>query len=455
MTQAGSVAIIGCGVNNRPLVPYFLSRGRRVVVADRRPPGVLEAELAAWRGKDLTILGGADYLDRLVEPRGLQTAYVTPGMIKHLPQLRQMAAQGVTLTCETDLFLSQSPAAVLGVTGSAGKTTTTTLIGEILRRSGIATVVGGNIGRSLLPELDRLSPSGWAVTELSSFQLDLVRHSPRGAVWLNLSPNHLDIHGTYAAYAAAKRHILEFQDVVQDWVVMPADSQAVSDAAGGFGGRRYLFSLDHPVSAGAYVASGKIWWQPAEATPVAIMGVDDVRLPGRHNLHNVLAATAASLLAGAESGAVAAVARTFAGVPHRLERVAEVEGVTFINDSIATAPDRTSAALDATAGPIVLIAGGYDKHLDYAELGRKIAAAPVRAVVLVGQTAEKIARALREAEARCSVTLAGDFDQAVELAYRAARPGDTVLLSPAAASYDMFTNFEERGRRFQEIVGRL
>ncbi len=454
MTQDGTVAVVGCGVNNRPLVPYFLSRGRRVVVADRRSPGALQAELAAWRGKRLTVIAGLDYLDRLLEQTDLHAAYLTPGMVKDQPQLRQMAARGVLLTCESDLFLSQS-SSVLGVTGSAGKTTTTTLIGEILRVSGVPAVVGGNIGRSLLPELDRWSESAWAVMELSSFQLDLVRHSPRGAVWLNLSPNHLDIHGSYAAYAAAKRHIIEFQDPLRDFAVMPADSEAVSQTAGGLGGRRYHFSLDHPVAAGAYVASGQVWWQATEGAPVPVMDVAEVALPGRHNLQNLLAATAASLLLGAEPGAVAAVARTFAGVPHRLERVVEVEGVTFVNDSIATAPDRTAAALDATAGPVVLIAGGYDKQLDYTDLGRKIASAPVRAVVLMGQTADKISRAMRMAEAPCDVVSAANFEQAVELAYRAARPGDTVLLSPASASYDMFTNFEERGRRFREIVRHL
>lgn len=456
MKNGRSVAIVGFGVNNRPLVPYWLERGVPVVVADRRPQSELERELESWPSDKLTLYAGPRYLDQLVEDDTVDIAYLTPGMVKHQAQLEELIHRGVRLSSETDLFLSQSRAPVLGVTGSAGKTTTTTLIGEALAGSGKEVVVGGNIGRSLLPDLERLHPAMWAVMELSSFQLELVERSPKGAVWLNLSPNHLDVHGSMQAYARAKRHILEFQHADDDWAVLPYQDTSVLSVAADFGGRRYYVNLNGPVPQGAYLDQGKLWWRADPKHPAEPwLSADAVLLRGRHNLFNLLAAASAVVLGGGQLDAVAEVARSFAGVPHRLEIVRTLNGVCYINDSIATAPDRTVAALDAISGPTVLIAGGYDKHLDYEDFGRKVAQSQVRAVVLLGQTAEKIALALEKAGARCSVLRAENLERAVELARAEAQNGDSVLLSPASASYDMFTNFEERGRRFREIVGNL
>lgn len=453
MTVGPSVAIVGLGVNNRPLVPYWIARGTPLVIADRRPPAELTRELAPYSRARIQIYGGPDYLEQLAADPSVGVAYLTPGMIKDVPQIRQMVARGVRLTCETDLFLSRVAVPVLGVTGSAGKTTTTTIIGEGLRRSGIETAVGGNIGRSLLPEVDDLQPPGWAVLELSSFQLDLVEHSPTGAIWLNLAPNHLDIHGSMEAYALAKRRIVEFQDAERDWVILPFEDASVLSVVGSLGGRRFYVSLDSPVPRGCYLESGVLWWRehPAQA-PQRLVAADQVILPGRHMLFNFLAAAAAIMLAGGESSVINELARTFRGVPHRLEEVARDDGVIYINDSIATAPDRTMAALMAVSGPIVLIAGGYDKGLDYAELGRKIQESNVRAVILVGQTAAKIGQGLDDAKVDCVVQTVSGFDEAVSAARALARPGDTVLLSPASASYDMFSNFEERGQRFRQLV---
>ena len=456
MTDLRSVAVVGLGINNRPLVPYWLERGAFVIAADRRPVTEIEAELAPWKGPRLKIVAGADYLSQLSECTEIEAAYLTPGMVKDSPELKRLAAKGVRLTSETDLFLSRCPVPVLGITGSAGKTTTTTLIGQALARSGVDVAVGGNIGRPLLPELDTFRPPMWVVMELSSFQLDLVEHSPHGAVWLNLRPNHLDIHGTMEAYARAKRHILEFQNQERDWAVVPWNDPRVLSVAGQLGGRRYYVRLDGPVPLGAYLDGGHLWWRPETTHPAErVVAAEAVRLRGTHNLFNLLAATAAVLMAGGSLEAVREIAQTFRGVPHRLESVRELAGVTYINDSIATAPDRTLAALKAVEGPIVLIAGGYDKHLDYGEFGEMVATSRVRSVVLIGQTAEKIESALRTAKAACSVYRAADLEEAVRTAREWAQPGDTVLLSPASASYDMFTNFEERGQRFREIVGSL
>ncbi len=457
MTDTQSIAVIGLGVNNRPLVPYFLERGARVIAADRLSLNQLHQDILPWLAfPGFKVLAGPDYLDRLVDEADLRTAYLTPGMVKDLPQIQTLAARGVGLTSETDLFLSQSVAPVLGITGSAGKTTTTTVVGKALELSGVHVVVGGNIGRSLLPELKTLSPSMWAVMELSSFQLDLVEHSPQGAVWLNLAPNHLDVHGSMQAYTRAKRHVLEFQDPSRDWVVLPAEDPGVLAAAENFGGRRYYVGLHGAVPAGAYLDGGTLWWR-AEAGKSAepVVAADAVVLPGRHNLFNLLAATAAVMLAGGDLEAIAEVAKTFVGVAHRLEWVRTVNQVAYVNDSIATAPDRTFAALAAIKGRMVLIAGGYDKHLDYSEFGLRVAESNVHTVVLMGQTAEKIAVALRLGGAQCEVVPVDSLEAAVEAARSRAYPGETVLLSPASASYDMFSSFEERGLRFREIVGSL
>lgn len=455
MNRPDRVAVVGFGVNNRSLVPFFLGRGRSVIVADRRPRGELVEALGDW-AKGVEVLAGPHYLQDLAGLGGIGEAYLTPGMKKDVPEVLALKDRGVRLTCETDLVLKESPAPVVGITGSAGKTTTTTLIGEGLRRSGVATAVGGNIGRSLLGDLPRVPADGVVVLELSSFQLELVERSPQGAVWLNLAENHLDIHGTMEHYAGAKQKILRFQDRERDWAVLPDADPALGPWTEGVGGRRYTLSLDGPVARGAYLDGGRLYVRRESGRAAeAVADAAEMLLPGRHNLYNFLAATMAVVLAGGTIAAMGEVARTFAGVPHRLERVRTKDGVTYINDSIATAPDRTAAALSALTGPLVLILGGYDKHLDYTELGRRVAAGPVRAVVLLGATREKMRAALAAANAPAAVREAETFEEAVLIAHEAALPGDTVLLSPAAASYDLFRNFEERGQRFRDIVQTL
>jgi UDP-N-acetylmuramoylalanine--D-glutamate ligase len=436
--------VVGFGLNNRPLLPFLAAEGLEVVVADQRPADALEGhdpEAAEW-------CLGPDYL-RCASQRGpYDVVYLTPGMKKDVPEIQALAAAGARLTCETDLFLERCPAPVVGITGSAGKTTTTTLVGDILRRDGRRPVfVGGNIGVPLLPRLGEMSPDSWVVMELSSFQLELVTRSPHGAALLNVAENHLDIHGSMEAYAAAKARIFRYQGR-EDWLVTATPPPTAVEAwLADHRGRRLAFSADGPVRRGAYVADGFLWWQPG-GDPHPVLPLNEWRLPGRMNLENALAALAVAMAAGASLEAAADALATFRGVPHRLELVADIGGVRYINDSIATAPQRTLAALEAIPGPLVMILGGYDKHLDYRELGRAVSRR-ARVVVLVGAVREKIRAALAPGP---EVLVADDFDQAVRLARQAARPGDTVLLSPAAASYDMFRNFEERGERFRALV---
>lgn len=443
-------AIVGLGVNNLPLVPFLTAAGCRLVVADQKSTEAIQQLLdARGAGAVEHVYGGDGYLEDLARHPGVKTAFLTPGIRKDLPPLRRMAAAGVRLTCETDLFLSRCPARVVGITGSSGKTTTTTLVGETFRRLGPA-FVGGNIGLPLLPLLSEMRADSRVVMELSSFQLELTEHSPAGALWLNLTPNHLDIHPDMDAYGAAKARILRFQRP-EDWCVLPYGDDTVLRYARDYGGRRYYFGCDPDIPRGTFVSGGAIWWRDASGPDRPIMPVEAIRLKGRHNLLNVLAAAAAVALAGGDLKLFAEVVRTFSGVPHRLEAVGSHGGVRFVNDSIATTPERTLAALQALSDPIVLIAGGYDKHLDYDPLGRAVSASGVRAVVTLGATAAKVGDAVRR-HGEVPVISAASLQEAVSMAYRQARPGDVVLLSPASASYDMFKNFEERGERFRRIV---
>lgn len=444
------ILILGYGVNNRPLVPYWLSQGAQVTVADQR---------AAVAGADVPGVRwalGPTYVDQAARWGPYDRVYVTPGIPSHSEAVRRLAVGDALVTCETDLFLEECPAPVLGITGSAGKTTTTTLLGAMLAQDGGRPVyVGGNIGTSLRDRLGEMRRDDWVVMELSSFQLELVTHSPAGAALLNLSPNHLDHHRDMADYAAAKAHIFEFQGP-DDWLVTDREPPALlTRALAHHRGRRYFVSTDGPVARGTAIQDGWIAWRPAsESAWQPVLPLSEWHLPGRMNVHNALVATAMALLAGARIEAVAAALAAFQGVPHRLELVGEAGGIRYVNDSIATAPDRTLAALDAVSGSLVLVAGGYDKHLDYGALGRALAAR-ARVVVLTGPTGPAIAAAMRHVDPAgtgATVVMAGSFDGAVAEAIARARPGDTVLLSPASASYDAFANFEERGARFRNLV---
>lgn len=450
------VAVVGLGTSNRAVLRWLLAKGVRVIACDRKPPQQLEgyAELARlplelWLGPDyLTPLDGADVL------------VLTPGMRKDVPEIEAARSRGATVTSEIDLFFRTCRAPVLGVTGTSGKTTTTTLVGEMLRASGVPSVVGGNIGRPLIEMAEELPPDTWVVLELSSFQLEMQRQSPRVAVVTTLTPNHLDQHPSMEAYVAAKRKILEYQSATDD-AILNLDQEPVRELARHTPARIHWFSREHEVERGAFEARGALWLAPSPgAAPVRLVGVEEVRLPGGHNRANLLAASVAATLCGASLEAVREVARTFAGVRHRLEQVGEVAGVVYVNDSIATTPERSAAGIQAMAGrPLHLIAGGYDKHLPFDALARE-AVRSVSHLYLLGATAEAIEAAVRrEAQVRevpgPTIHRVRDLDEAVALAHRLARPQELVLLSPGCASFDQFTNFEERGDRFRALVARL
>jgi UDP-N-acetylmuramoylalanine--D-glutamate ligase len=417
---------------------WLCSQGAEVTVSDKASAEELAESVAALTGLDVTLhLGGhleEDFLrtDLLI---------VNPAIPKDMPLLRKAIAAGVPRTTEINLFLQRCSARVVAVTGSVGKSTTTAMIGEILARR-FTTHVGGNIGGSLLESLPRIGPDHVVVLEMSSFQLEdlpIIGVGPHVAVVTNLLPNHLDRHGTMEAYADAKKNIFRFQKP-GDVLVLNAGSPIVSRWAAEAAGRVAYFAGD--VSALRDRPEAAQWRR------------FDLKLPGGHNQANAQAAWTAARQLGVDRDAAAAAIEGFTGLPHRLEFVAEIDGVRYYNDSKCTTPEGAIVALNAfPPRSAVMIVGGYDKHVSFEDLGRALADR-AKHVIALGQTRGAIVEAFRKAAGKYSprVVLADTFEQAVAAARQRAGPGDVVLLSPACASYDMFRNYEQRGETFAKLV---
>lgn len=374
---------------------------------------------------------------------------LSPGVPANLPGLAKARAGGVPVWSEIELAWRFLRGKLVAITGSNGKTTTTSLVAHILKGAGIPTLVGGNIGTPLLALVERSADSSVTVAELSSFQLEMIEaFRPEIGVLLNLTPDHLDRHSSFEEYAAAKLRLFENQ-LDRDSAVLNADDPEVT--------RRmpsrphvYWFSRMKRVAAGAFLQGDQIIFRhEGEEAPLARR--EDIQLPGDHNLENVLAACAASYLAGASPAAIAAGVKSFQGVEHRLEFVAEISGVRYFNDSKATNVDAALKALAAFPGPLLVILGGKDKGSPYTPL-RELLAARARRAILIGAATGKIAADL---EGAVPLEPAGTLDRAVEIAASHARPGDTVLLAPACSSFDQFENYEHRGRVFKQLVASL
>lgn len=436
--------VIGLAREGLDLSRFLLAHGASVRVTDQKTAEQL-AEPMAQLGAEIEYrLGGHSIADAA----DVDVVYASPGIPPDHVLLKEARARGTRISSLVELFFALCPAPIMGITGSAGKSTTTALEGEIFRAAGRDVFVGGNIGRPLLGELEQMRPSNWVVMELSSFQLEPLRTSPHIALITNVTPNHLDRHPSMEDYWAAKGQILNHQEP-SDWAVLNADdawSQRYSAR-----GRVLRFSLEGTVE-GAYLAGEHLMLL---GEPLLTAG--EVPLRGRHNLANVLAACAAAHAAGIERPAMLAAVRAFQGVPHRLQVVGEHAGVRYIDDSIATAPERSIAALAAFDEPIVLIAGGRDKHLPMEEWARLIVRR-CRHVVLLGEMSDLVSQAVGSVDPNyAALSHAGSMDDAVQQAAAAARSGDVVLLSPGGTSYDMYTDFEARGRDFsravREVVG--
>lgn len=436
--------VIGLAREGLDLARFLSVHGASVLVTDQKPAEQLSDAIAQLSGTSVVYrLGGHSARDL----DGIDVVYASPGIPPDHALLDAARERHIRLSSLVELFFALCPAPILGVTGSAGKSTTTSLLGDIFTAARRDVFVGGNIGRPLLGKLDQMSTSSWVVMELSSFQLEPLQVSPHIAVVTNVTPNHLDRHPSMEAYWLAKGQILAHQ-AASDWAVMNADDdwslryQPQS--------RVLRFSLRGEV-AGAYLAGERLmlFGEP-------IIEVDGVPLRGRHNLANVLAACAAAYAAEIDRKAMRAAIRGFRGVAHRLQTVAERRGVQFVDDSIATAPERSIAALNAYPNePLVLVAGGRDKHLPMQEWASLITKR-VKHVVLLGEMGDLLAQALHSSDRRyTAISRASSMDEAVSQAARVAHEGDVVLLSPGGTSYDMYTDFEERGRDFARAVGAL
>lgn len=450
-----SVAVVGIGVSNRPLIELLLSRGVSVTACDKKDRAALGALAEELERKGCRLRLGADYLSGLTE----DVIFRTPGMRPDLPELTAAVRRGSTLTSEMEAFFLVCPCPIIAVTGSDGKTTTTTIIAELLRAAGRNVHVGGNIGRPLLAEAGGIRPDDLAVLELSSFQLMTMTQSPHIAVVTNLAPNHLDVHKDYAEYISAKENIFTHQSA-EDVAVFNADNEVTRSFLGRGRGHVRTFSRRETVERGAYLAAGgsgeeQSIWISNERGRRLVLPVTEIKLPGVHNVENYMAAITA--VDGLVSDAITReFARKFGGVEHRIELVRELDGVRYYNDSIASSPSRTIAGLNSFPEKVILIAGGKDKGISYDSLG-PVVNEHVKLLILCGATAGVIRASVEQAEnyGGLEIVETDDYQQAVCLARNRAEKGDVVILSPASTSFDRFANFMERGRVFKEIVNRL
>lgn len=451
------IVVLGFGRQGQALARYFSERGATVVVSDRKPAQAFKAQRPHFEGLPVEFVFGG-HPPELLE--GADLLCLSGGVPADLPLAQQARTLGIPLSNDSQLFLESCPARVIGVTGSAGKTTTTALIGRMAAaqyrtREGRAWT-GGNIGRPLLLDLPDISEDDLVTMELSSFQLELMTCSPEIALVLNLTPNHLDRHKTMKAYKEAKAHILQFQQA-GDVAILGRDDPGAWSLRGRVRGRLLAYSLEPLADMdGAYVEDGRIWVRLGGAAQ-PVLAVETIKLRGGHNLSNAVAACLAAAAAGVSLEAIRTGVRGFTGVPHRLEFVRSVEGVDFYNDSIATSPERAVAAVRAFEGPIVLLAGGRDKDLPWSPFV-EIVCRRVRRLILFGEAAQKVRTAVEAYHGPCgleAVEQVQEFDAAFRAAVRAAKPGDVVLLAPGGTSFDAFPDFEARGERFRELVRSL
>ena len=446
------VTVMGLGSfgGGAGLARHLAEQGASVTVTDLKDAAALQDAVAALQGLPVRFVLGehrdGDFIDT-------DRVFVNPAVPLTSPYLQLARSHGVPLDSELNLFVRQCAGRIIGITGSVGKTTTTSLLGGILQAHDARTLVGGNIGGSLLSRLPDIEPDTPVVLEISSFQLehlDWLGYSPPLAVVLNLAPNHLDRHGTMAAYQAAKEVILAHQ-APDDVAVLNWDDATVRAMAAR--GRRLFYSVHEPLEAGVY-RDGNALVLASNGERCVLCHDSDLRLRGLHNLGNAAAAAAAAVTLGVPPAAIARGLQAFSGLPHRLEWVADKGGVAYYNDSKATTPFSTQCALQAFEQPVLLLAGGYDKGTPFDDLAH-VAQARVRAALLYGHTAPKLAAALKRAPAPPDVIQLPTLDAALHRAAVLARPGDVVLLSPACASYDQFPHYEARGDRFRALVADL
>ena len=442
------ICVIGIGVSNEPLIKLLASSGCNVTACDKRSFGEMGMDALSLINLGVKLRLGEDYLEDL----DYDVIFRTPGLMPFDEHLEKARAKGSVITSEMEVFFQLCPCRVIAITGSDGKTTTTTIISELLKEAGYTVHVGGNIGKPLLCETPFIKAEDIVVLELSSFQLHSMVCKPSVSVITNVSPNHLDKHRGFEDYVWAKKQIFALQDA-GDALVLNADDALSPEFAAQAASEKRYFSAEQDVEHGVF-CKGSTVYRVKNGVPQAIMQAEDIYIPGIHNLKNFIAAFAATDGLVPDEVCVR-VAKSFKGVEHRLETVRVLNGVTYINDSIGTSPTRTIAGLHALKTKPIVIAGGYDKHIPFDSLGDELCTG-AKALILTGATSDKIYEAVVNSPAYAGSGLTiirkDEFDDAVFAAHDLAEEEDIVLLSPACAAFDKFKNFAERGRHFKELV---
>ena len=448
--KSKTVAVIGVGISNIPLIEQLLAAGIDTTVHDKQTYEMLYSTLDRFSAMGIKLCLGDKYLDRI----DADVIFRTPGIMPWNIAIKEAVTRGAVLTSEMEAFFELCPCEIIAITGSDGKTTTTTIISEILKREGLTVHIGGNIGLPLLCKVDQINPDDIVVLELSSFQLITMKESPNIAVVTNIAENHLDIHRDMEEYIEAKHNIIAFQDN-SCRAVLNMDNSITREFARNATADISYFSSRFRVNNGVYLENGSIY-QGYDGRNELIIHSRDILLPGLHNVENYMAAFAA-VKGFASVDSMVDVAKTFAGVEHRIEFVRELRGVKYYNDSIASSPSRTMAGLRAFENKVILIAGGKDKGVGFEEFGDSLIDF-VKVLVLTGLTAGKINEAVVNSpnyDGVPVIIMEDDFEQAVLVASEMACEGDIVILSPACTSFDRFKNFEDRGNTFKAIVNRL
>ena len=447
------IAFCGIGTSNLPLIELFIKYGASVTACDRRTREQLgdSADVAQKAGAKLSL--GDDYLKNL----DVDIVFRTPGMRYYMDELVEMRNRGVVVTSEMEVFFDLCPCKIYAITGSDGKTTTTSIIAQMLQAQGKTVHLGGNIGKPLLPEIESIGYDDAAVVELSSFQLISMRKGPDVAVVTNLAPNHLDIHKDMQEYIDAKKNLVIHQGAFSR-VVLNKDNEITNGFEPECRGRVLKFSRKSQLNNGAYLDENNNIVFADNGKKTVVMNIADIKIPGMHNVENYMAAISA-VWGEVSVENIVNVAKTFAGVEHRAEFVREFEGVKYYNDSIASSPTRTAlGTLSLYDFKIILIAGGYDKKIPYDGLGPVICD-KVKYLILMGATAPKIKAAVLNADnysdGNPTIIEVSNMEEAVAKAREVAKPGDLVSMSPASASFDLYKNFDQRGKHFKIIVNGL
>ena len=447
------VAIIGLGVSNLPLLDYLYEKKANVTIFDERDYDQIPKEnIEKITNYGFMMHFGKDCLQYL---KNFNVIFRSPSCLPTKPELVEEANRGALVTTEIELLMQMCPAKVIGVTGSDGKTTTTSLINHILQKAGYKTFLGGNIGTPLFTKLPEMTPEDMVVLELSSFQLMGMEVSPQISVITNITPNHLNIHKDYQEYIDAKKNIFKYQDE-NGILVLNYDNEITRECAKEANGKVIFFSSQTKLDNG-YIVDEDVIKECDDKVRKHILNTDDVILRGNHNYQNIATAIAATASLVDIETAVKAI-KEFKPVEHRIEFVEEIDGAKWYNDSASSSPSRTLSGLNAFKENIVLIAGGYDKNLDYTPLAKPIID-KVKTLILIGQTAGKIYDSVKEELEKenksLDIYMCETLEETISIAKKNAKSGDVVLFSPASASFDMFKNFADRGNQFKNLVKTL